>query len=410
MRERFRASAASALAVALLLAAGGGAGAAERPGAFLAWLAGSEGGVVVAHGAEDDSRQAAEVVAEAIRALPGHADWDRLVEAAAFDAEHFDVTGGSHVIAVGRLWDNPALRGRDWLPTWWMDFDWYHAEYAFALSPSEMGLPYQDDSGFLAAGYGHWPRGTAGVGYVEVDRSHYFMEWMVRTRFESVVPPEHRDRYDVHNDWRRLEDLESPTYPTDVPLRLIVRVTGSGGAGVVAAAEAFARRGMLNGVVLAAGARADDAPAMFTLPAGRYHARPPLDPPAEVAGFRYHGWLLPSAFHYDGFANETGIAPRRMHRLKYAPPFGITNFWTSPHRRSGQFEVSIVELASEDEAGRAHDRLMASLAERDAARDDRVVGFGVERVGATLLLESIPGPAGSEVLAACVAAWKEARP
>jgi len=374
---------------------------------FLKMLADAEGGVTVAYGQNQASQQAGEVIAEAIRGLEGHGDWDKLVAASEFDKQHFDETGQTHVIAVGQLEDNAALRGRDWLPTWWMDYDWYQNEYEFALSPREMGLPYQYDSGFLAAGYGHWPNGQSGIGYVEVDRSHYFMEWMVRSRFEKVVDEENRDEWGVHTQWQKLSDIESPTYPTDFPLRFIVRVTGSGGEGVVAAAEVFAQNSMLNGAVLAGDAKADSGPKMFNLPQARYTTELPYDPPKQVKDYTYQGWLLPAAFQYDGFANETGIQPAQMYRIKYAPGFGITNFWTSPHRRSGQFEVAIMVFDSVQQAKKAGRKLTNSLHERDSYKNERITGFNGEREGKVLFTESIPEPAGKAILDQTINAWQQ---
>ncbi len=383
----------------------------ETPvGSFLPCLLGTKGGVVVAFGSTDASRAAAVVLRDAIRRIPGHSDWDGILPAAEFDAKDFAVTGQTHVIAVGTLWDNEVLRGRSWLPTWWMDFDWYQNKYEFALSPADMGLPYQYKTGFMAAGFGAWPKGQTGVGLVEVDRSHLFMEWMVRSRLDRLTTDKQRKdpRQNYYRQMQALKDVRTPTYPTDVPLRLLVRVTGSGPAGVLAAARAFAERGMLNGVVLTAGAAASAAPEMFALTGSRYRKQLPFEPPAGSNGYTYMGWLLPSAFQYDGFAFETEIRPKQMWRLKYRPDFGITNFWTTPHRRASQFEIVILEFADVAEAKTAAAAVMKSLKTRNGAKKNRITGLNQTRRGNVVFVESLPEPAGKDLLARCVAAWKEA--
>lgn len=375
---------------------------------FLKHLVDTDGSVVVAYGSDEASRKAAEHVGAAIRRLPGQAEWNGLVAAEAFDAEPYTKTGQCHVIAVGTLWDNPVLRGRSWLPTWWMDYEWYSTEYRFSLSPEEMEVPYQPQSGFMAAGFGAWPKGEDGVGLVEVDRSHLFMEWMVRSRLDRLTTEKDRKnpQKSYYHEMKALKDVKGPTYPTDVPLRLLVRVTGSGPAGILAAAKAFAEEGMLGGVVLAPGTRAEAAPEMFTLTAERYRKRLPFLPPQESGGYRYMGWLLPSAFQYDGVAFETEIRPKQMWRLKYQPDFGITNFWTTPHRRASQFEIVILEFPTRAIAAKAEEELMQSLTTRTGAKKKRITGLNHLRQGTVLLIESLPEPAGEQLLADCVTAWE----
>ena len=376
------------------------------PSSFLRTLAETEGGVTIVYGTRAASREAAHVLRDAIRRLPGQGNWDNLLSAEQFDEQSYQKTGPTHVIAVGTLWDNVALRGRDWLPTWWLDRDWYYQEYDFALTPEQIGLPYQRKSGFMAAGYGQWPKGESRIGYVEVDRSPYFMEWMVRSRLDRLVPKEKRSGDGFYEAVTKLKEIKSPTYPHDFPLRLLVRITGSGDEGVLAAARAFAERGLLGGAVLADGAKADDGPTMFTLPQERYADRLPSKPPAGAEGYTYLGWLLPSAFQYDGFVFESGVRPRMMYRLKYKPPFGITNFWTTPHRRAGQFEICIVVFDSPDEAAKAEKGLIESLEGREAFKAGRITGFHTARRDHVLFTESLPEPAGKALLDACVGGWK----
>jgi len=362
---------------------------------FLDTLAGTEGGVTIAYGAGPRSEEAARIICKAACETPGLEKNVRIMDAAGFDASHFRFTGTTHVIAVGTLADNAVLQGRNWLPTWWLDRDWYCNDYKYAVPPDK-ALPYQPTSGFIAAGFGEWKKGEERIGCIEVDRSEYFMEWMVRSRYEEVAGGSIRNGN--HPKWWELNKVTSPTYPADFPLRLMVRITGSGGAGVLAAAKAFVENGMLGGVVLAEGANADDGPAMFTLPADRYAAKLPFAPPPGANGYTCIGWLLPSAFEYDGFTHDAGVAPRMMFRVKYKPDFGITNFWTTPHRRASQFEVCVVHLASAEDAQKARANLEATLAGTPGGKEGKITGFNMAASGSTLILESLPEPAGKAIL------------
>lgn len=341
---------------------------------FLKTLAESPGGVVVAYGDTTASQNAANLIRNAIRSIPGQASWDNLQAASTFDSQDRSVTGGSHVIAVGLLSDNVVLQGRGQLPTWWMDRDWYHSQSNESLSPQELGVPYMPTTGFVVGGFGEWLNSSK-VGYVEVDRSHLFMEHMVRER-------------------NFVRGSMSPSYPMNFPLRLIVRVTGSGGDGVIAAANAFANDGLLNGVVLN-GAVADTRPEMFALTADRYETGLPLTPPDNIDGYRYQGWLLPSAFEYDGFAKDARIKPVQMYRIKYKPNFGITNFWTSPHRRASQFEVCLAYFNSASDAQIAKDNLADRYEDEKTPTPRKgefalLTSFNMQVKGSVLVLESLP--------------------
>ena len=362
---------------------------------FLETLVKTEGGVTIVYGTGRRSEEAAMLIYRAAREIPGSRKAVRYMTAKDFDASHFRFTGTTHVIAVGTLADNVVLQGRNWLPTWWLDRDWYYKEYEYAVPP-EKALPYQPTSGFVVAGFGEWPSGEQRIGYIEVDRSEYFMELMVRGRYEEVAGGPIRNGN--HPSWWKLNKVTSPTYPNDFPLRLMVRITGSGGAGVAAAARAFVEDDLLGGAVVAGDAKADDGPVMFTLPAARYAASLPFAPPKGANGCTYQGWLLPSAFEYDGFRRDAGVAPRIMYRIKYKPEFGITNFWTTPHRRAGQFEVCVVYFASADEAGKARKALEQTLADTPGGKEDKITGFHIAVSGSALVLESLPEPAGKAIL------------
>lgn len=361
---------------------------------FLRTLAETGGGVVVAYGTEATSREAATIIRDEIRTLDGHETWDNLVPGAEFDARDFKERGQTHIIAVGRLADNAALRQKDRLPAWWLDRDWYYSQYDYALHL----LPYQAKTGFVAAGYGEWESGTDGVGYICVRRSRYFMEWFVRSKYPAFEP-------DNKAQWDK--EIKPPFYPKDTPMRLMVTVTGSGGAGVKAAAEAFARNGLLHGAVLGGSAGAAAGPGMTTLSADQYARSLPFTAPASDndAACTYLGWLLPSAFFYNGFVHDMGVKPKQMYRLKYNPGFSISNFWTTPHRRAGQFEVCVLLFDSPDQARTAEQTIAAVAAGKEYA--DRITGLTVVRDGAVVCVESIPGAAGEELVHGVLRSVKE---
>lgn len=365
------------------------------PQPFLDTLVQTSGGVTIAYGTDPGSEEAALLIYKAAQAIPGARQQIRYMKAEEFDASHFRFTGVTHVIAVGTLADNVVLQGRNWLPTWWLDRDWYYTKYKYAVQPDK-ALSYQPTTGFIAAGFGEWPKGEGRVGYIEVDRSAYFMEWMVRNRYEEVAGGPIKNY--IHENWRKLNTVTTPTYPNDFPLRLMVCITGSGKAGVLAAARAFTEEQLLGGVVLADGAAADPGPTMFTLPTARYASKLPFVPPTGVKGFTYQGWLLASAFEYDGFRHDAGITPHIMYRLKYKPDSGITNFWTTPHRRASQFEICVVECATPEDALKARQSLQETLANTPGGKEGKITGLNMATVGKMLLLESLPEPGGQALL------------
>jgi hypothetical protein len=362
---------------------------------FLNSLLQTEGGVTIVYGTGAGSEEAAMLIYKAAKTLPGASKQLRYMKAEEFDASHFNFTGTTNIIAVGTLADNAVLQGRNWLPTWWLDRDWYYTKYKYAVQPDK-ALQYQPTSGFVAGGFGEWPKGEERIGYIEVDRSAYFMEWMVRSRYEEAADGPIKNGN--HPAWNKLNKVTAPTYPNDFPLRLMVCVTGSGKAGVLAAARAFTEQQLLSGVVIADGATADSGPTMFTLPSSRYAVKLPFVPPTGTKGFTYQGWLLPSAFEYDGFRHDAGVSPNIMYRMKYKPDSGITNFWTTPHRRASQFEISVVECANAEDAQKAKTNLEQTLANTPGGKEGKITGFNMVAVGKMLLLESLPEPGGKELL------------
>lgn len=368
---------------------------------FLEYMLQTRGGLTVVHGTSGKSLAAAEIVADAIRSIPGQAHWDNLISDAAFDQLSYEKTGLTHVIAVGTLSDSAIMRGRHWLPTWFLDRDWYFNEYEHGV-PKEQLMEYTPTSGFVVGGFGEWSNDETGVGYVEVDRSFLFMEWLVRERQNIARANDPRERGRIRR--QVIQNITEPQYPRDEPMRLLVRITGTGRDGLRAAAVAFAEQNMLNGVVLA-GAPADDGPVMWTLDPSRYARSLPFIVPDNIEGYRYIGWLLPSAFQYDGFIAEAGIRPQQMYRVKYMPDFGIVNFWTAPHRRASQFEVAVAMFETATQANKARDQLMQSIRQTPAWKNKTIRGLHSEVVGKVLLIESIPerpNDAGRKILSALV--------
>lgn len=364
---------------------------------FLRTLVETDGGITIACGTNPASLTAANIIRDEIRTLPGQSTWNNLRPAAEFDADTYPVTGQTHVIAVGTLRDNVVLRGRHWLPTWWMDRDWYFDEYEYSLAPDRIGIPYQPTEGFMFAGYGEWPASEGGIGYIEVDRSPLFMEWMVRTRVDLTIAEGKKGI--------AVKGVTEPTYPTHFPLRLICRITGSGDAGLIEAARAFAQERLLGGVVLADGAEAAEGPPLFTLSQNKYAASLPFTPPDNIEGYRCIGWLLSDAFLYDGFVDAAGSTPDIMYRVKYIPDFGITNFWTTPHRRATQFEVAVCRFSSAAAASTAKANLLGKLGANPNFQSGRISGFNAATVGSVLFMESLPelpNGAGAQILNAFV--------
>lgn len=338
---------------------------------FLKRLLSDPGGVTIVYGTDPGSLQAANVIKSRINALPSYSSWNNMKTATAFDADVYTVTGQTHIIIVGTLKDNIALAPRDWLPTWYMDWDWYNSTYSpdHRLSNAQLGTVAIPTTGQYFGGYGDWPASSPNVGYIEVDKSWYFGEWMVRSRLETVgnatgkIPDKAKQGLPTVDFYGRFQIPHGvanvSTYPKDYPLRLSVAVTGTGSAGVIAAANAFANNEMMSGVVLASGETASAGPPMFTLTAPRYASVLPFSPPMSGNKYTYIGWLLPDAFEYDGIAGITGVKPDKMFRLKYMPSFGITNFWTTPHRRAGEFEIAAIKFANATDAKTAKTKLEA---------------------------------------------------
>jgi len=117
------------------------------------------------------------------------------------------------------------------------------------------------------------------------------------------------------------------------------------------------------------------------------------------------GWLLPSAFFYNGFVHDMELRPSQMYRLKYKPGFSISNFWTTPHRRAGQFEVCVLVFDTPTEAQTAEQNIASVAADKEYA--DRITGLTVVRDGRVVCVESIPGAGGEELAKKVLSAAKE---
>jgi hypothetical protein len=297
--------------------------------------------VAVGDHASGAERQAAALIAQALRSAGGPAD--NLRSAEAIDRpEAVEEIGRRHVIVVGTVASNPALR--HYPGQWFLDRDAYYAGvYAGGYDPAQ-GQPrqpvrtWQPVTGFFVGGFGTFRSGGADVGYIECDRSEYFMQ--ARSRAGDAGKPA----------------------PARIPLRLMVRVTGSSPAGVLAAARAFVNNDLLCGVVTVRPLLINRYPwfrAQKRTGLALRSADLALDLPVEAPrgvirgtqgrSLTYLGWVMADAAQYDGFLQQTGVAAARMWRVKYIPETGITNFLTSPHRMNTVYELLIVDLPLEQD-------------------------------------------------------------
>jgi hypothetical protein len=158
---------------------------------------------------------------------------------------------------------------------------------------------------------------------------------------------------------------------------------------------------MLSGVVNLNRVDSGPGPAQSTLPASRYADTLPFTPPARSGGFTYLGWLLPDAFEYDGLLADTGVAPLQMYRLKYMPGSGMTSFWTTPHRRAGEFEIACLKFSDSGAAQAAGRKIDQAARQLQPFQDGRITNWGVAANGPNLYLRSMVGDDGHNLLNAC---------
>jgi len=355
--------------------------------------------VAVGDRATGPERQAADLIAHALRQAGGPEN--NLRSAEAIDRpDAVEETGRRHMIVVGTVASNPALR--HYPGQWFLDRDaYYSGVYGGGYDPTQ-GQPrrpvraWQPVTGFFVGGFGTFRSGGPDVGYLECDRSEYFME--ARSRAGDAAKPA----------------------AARIPLRLMIRVTGSSPAGVLAAARAFVNNDLLCGVVTVrpllinrypwfraqkrSGLTVKSADLALDLPT---EAPRGVLPGTEGRSLAFLGWVMADAAQYDGFLQQTGVAAQRMWRVKYIPETGITNFLTSPHRMNTVYELLIVDLPPEQDrtvvlkalkatqpyslAGKTFARTPAGRFEDPSTRPIAVAsGTHVLWNGNRLYLESLP--------------------
>ena len=244
--------------------------------------------VVVGAQAAPELRKAAEELAAALRAAGGPEG--NLVDADRVNAD-LELAATHHLLAVGTVADNRVLERLQ--SHWYLDRDRAYA----AQPPIE---PYMPASGWVAAGYGEWPKGTAGVGYCEWDRNPY---WHYASSLDLKAPGE----------W---SGAKRTTY------RQLVRLSGSDSAGAVAAVRAFLAQRLLTGVIPPGG----QLPGTMTpWSIDTAHFAPPATAPAWVprgsltgAGHRldFAGWHLADSFTFAGSMLNMPHGRPRRNRLR----------------------------------------------------------------------------------------------
>ena len=290
--------------------------------------------VVLGEKASPGETRAANLIVKALHEGGGPEDNLRKAEAvdkpdAAADA------GRKHLIVVGTVASNPVLR--HYPGTWFLDREaYYSGVYAGGYDPAQ-GKPretvrdWQEKKGFFVGGFGTFRADGREAGYIECDRSEFFM-WARNLAGDSRKP-----------------------HDQQLPLRLMIRITGSSPAGVEAAAKAFVEKGLLGGIAPVEPKPSGAATKRTILSVGSddLGIDPPAEPPdgklkgegpAAGKSLTRIGWVQADAQDYDGFLQQTGVPAVRMWRVKYVPETGITNFVTSPHRRNSIYELLVVDL------------------------------------------------------------------
>ena len=334
--------------------------------------------VVVGKDAPESIKLIAEKLLAAVRKAGGKGE---VITDKDWHARPVAETGKSHVLAVGTVWDNELLQRFN--DPWALDRDWYYGRLH-----NEPAWPWMVKTGYTIGWVGDFAADDAEVGYLCVDRSSYM--WEARCKaYDEKRPPEEQ-----------------------MPLRLFIRISGSGPAGVAKAAKAFADDGLLNGCLPGKSAPVGDA--RYTLTPARCLTELPLKVPQQLdAGdghtLRYLGWNQADAEEYDGFLSKTGVVASRIIRAKYLPEWGITNFPTSPHRASSRFELCVINCETPAEP------IAELLGGKDAktvqladGEDALLTTYGTHIVAHenNLILESAPEPWGKALLEAYLALEK----
>jgi len=265
-------------------------------------LVASDAVVVVGSDAAPAEVDIATEISERLRAAGGPSD--NIVHDSDIHAS-LALAGYHHLILVGTRESNSVVA------KCWSHFAAYpNAPWRGKLAPADT---------FFVFGFGDFHGDD--VGYVECDQNPY---------------------------WREVISLKLP----DPGFRLLVKLTGSGPAGVLAAGRALLDRGLLGGVV--AGAYGwESGSELWSLSPEEALSEPPewlTKAGVQAGGHRieYIGWQMTDSTIYAGL-RELGIQPIRVHRAKYVTEKGLSNFDAAFHRRASANELMAVLSAAPDE-------------------------------------------------------------
>jgi hypothetical protein len=282
--------------------------------------------VCVGDAAPQAEKDAAARIAAALRAAGGPADNLRSADALNRDPL---AAGRHHLIAVGTWADNVVLRKcwGHWAMTAPQRETYRREEEATRaafppdkLTPIEAPWRWTGDLTVFATG-----QYTGSVGYLEPVRNFYALQLVAN----GLGP--------------------KPEEIAKTDQRFVLKVSGTDADGVARAAKAFLERGQLYGVLPAedVAVPADWSPGAL----GRPQLTAPLPawaPAADVPGeapLRCLGWLQGTGLHYAGFREATGVAPRRLWRVKFAGSAGFKAYDDFLTPRASGHEVLIVETA-----------------------------------------------------------------
>lgn len=304
--------------------------------------------VCVGENAPSAEQQVAQYLAEKLRAAgapENGAPQTKLMTAEALNDDPV-AAGTHHIIAVGTWLDNVVMR-----KTWghWAMTPWQRAQLerdyqasregrpASMLTTPDAGPDWRYTGDFFAFGFGHF---TGSVGYVEPGRNPYALQ---------LIPNE-------------LGPKPADMATTDQ--FFVIKITGTDPEGIARAGKAFAEGSLLHGVIPAAGVKlpADWRPDELGAP--QFPTVPPAwasiaDLPGEKP-LRCLGWMQGYSLLYAGFTEASGVAPKRLWRIKYQTPAGIKDYPSFLTPRASGNELLIAEVADGESARKAVDGLRTS--------------------------------------------------
>lgn len=339
--------------------------------------------VVVGRGAPAQEQQAAQDIAAALRASGGPAD-NLVDDDAAF--ANLDRAATSHLILVGTFNSNEMLR-QQW-------GHWAIDRAAFFKTP--VAPDGRTQPGFYLDGEGR-DMGTPRTGFYV-------------NSFGTFSGPATGYIESSRNDLSLVPSALAETVGT-TPLKLCIKITGYGSAGVARAATIFLRTAVLGAVLPATDEALPENGDAFLLSKARYVRQLPAWIPRD----QLLGWILPDAGDYAGFLQSSGQPAMQIWRAKYLPAGEFTTFQELPHRRSSDDELFVAQMASPTAAKQAMDQMAATLSDAKVLYENKMnfvatpVGGkpawkdekeGVHFVasGNFVLMETLPEPRGLQLL------------